>query len=62
MGMKKYTVFVIEEYKKTVDVIANSPEEAKKKAHEMWKNAEVLIGDKDFYDVQCRVFTEEDIG
>ena len=59
--MKKYTIFVIEEYKKTVDVIADSPEEAKKKAHKMWKNGEVLIGDKDFCDVQCRVFTEEDI-
>ena len=61
MGIKKYTIFVIEEYKKTVEVIAESPSEAQKKAHEMWKNADVLIGDKDFYDVQCRVFTEDDI-
>ena len=59
--MKKYTIFVIEEYKKSVEVIADSTAEAQKKAHEMWKNAEVLIGDKDFYGVQCRVFTEEDI-
>ena len=59
--MKKYTIFVIEEYKKTINVIADSPDEARKKAYEMWENAEVLIGDEDFFDVQCRVYAVEDI-
>ena len=53
--MRRYTVSVIEMSRKDVVVIADSEENAKAKAEEMWSRGEILIGDRDFDGAEFRI-------
>ena len=54
-GMKKYTVKIIEKYSRTIEIEADSETNAKQKAQAMWKNGEILLGDRDFEGTEYKV-------
>lgn len=55
MGMKKYAVTVIEKLSRSIEIEADSETDAILKAQAMWRNGEIILGDRDFEGTEYKV-------
>lgn len=51
-NMKKYKIEVVETLKRTIDVSANSPEEARQKVMDMYYDQEIILSGDDYYETE----------
>lgn len=53
--MTEFYVDVVEQYKKTVRIMADTADDATEKAHKMWLTGQILLCDRDFFDVKYQM-------